>query len=88
MKITARFILHCMRHSAIWALDAAVMYAAYLLQHLLPPSLFELIMVVGGNIFFIYFLSLVWFVLCLLDDSFSLAVMIFFEEKEKGNDRN
>lgn len=56
MNITDRFILNRMIHSAIWAWVTAIMYAAYRHQHLLPPSLFELIMVVGGGIFIIYFL--------------------------------
>lgn len=48
MKITDKLILRCMRHTFIWAWDASIMYAAYHLQHFLPPILFTLIMAVGG----------------------------------------
>lgn len=83
MKITNRFILYCMRHYAIWALVTGIMYAAYHLQHLLPPSLFELIMVMGGYIFIIYFLSLVWLFLCLLGDFLQLDYDDFLKEKKE-----
>lgn len=83
MKITDRFILNCMRHYAIWALVTGIMYAAYHLQHLLPPSLFELIMVMGGCIFIIYYLSLVWLFLCLLGDFIQLGDDDFFKGKKE-----
>lgn len=47
MEITGKFLLRCMRHTFIWAWDASIMYAAYHLQHFLPPILFTLIMAVG-----------------------------------------
>ena len=83
MKITDKLILRCMRHTFIWALDISIMYAAYHLQHFLPPSLFKWTTAVGGCIFIIYFLSLVWLFLCLLDDFLQLYDYDSFEEKEK-----
>lgn len=85
MKITDRFILNCMIHSAIWAWVTAIMYAAYRHQHLIPPSLFELIMVVGGGIFIIYFLLCNLLVIFLMYDLFK----VFDDElKEKEKDIN
>jgi hypothetical protein len=75
MKITDKFILRCMRHTFIWTLDISIMYAAYHLQHFLPPILFTLIMAVGGCIFAFYLACLVWGLTCLLCDD------DFFEDK-------
>lgn len=83
MKITDKFILCGMRHNFIWALNISIMYTAYHFQHLLPPSLFKLIMVMGGCIFIIYFLSLVWLILCLLGDFLQLGDDDFFKEKKE-----
>ncbi len=83
MKITDKFIFRCMRHTFIWALDISIMYAAYHLQHLLPPSLFKWTMAVGGCIFIIYFLSLIGIFLCLLCNFLQLYDNDSFEEKEK-----
>mgnify|MGYP007069097059 CR=1 FL=1 len=83
MKITDKLILRCMRHTFIWAWDASIMYAAYHLQHFLPPILFTLIMAVGGCIFIIYFLSLIGIFLCLLCNFLLLYDNDSFEEKEK-----
>lgn len=68
MKITDKFILRCMRHTFIWALDISIMYAAYHLQHFLPPILFTLIMAVGGCIFAFYLACLVFLLACILCD--------------------
>lgn len=75
MKITDKFILRCMRHTFIWALDISIMYAAYHFQHFLPPILFTLIMAVSGFIFTFDLAYLVWGLTGLLgnDD--------FFEDK-------
>lgn len=75
MEITDKFILRCMRHTFIWTLDIFIMYAAYHLQHFLPPILFTLIMAVGGCIFAFYLACLVWVLTCLLCDD------DFFEDK-------
>lgn len=75
MKITDKFILSGMRHNFIWALNISIMYAAYHLQHFLPPILFTLIMAVGGCIFAFYLACLVWCLTCLLCDD------DFFEDK-------
>lgn len=66
MEITGKFLLRCMRHTFIWALDTFIMDAAYHLQHLLPPIPFILIMAVGIYIFVFYMVRLAGFLACIL----------------------
>lgn len=66
MEITGKFLLRCMRHTFIWALDTFIMCATYHLQHLIPPIPGILIMAVGIYIFVFYMVRLAGFLACIL----------------------
>ena len=66
MKITGKFLIRCMRHTFIWALDTFIMCADYHLQHLIPPIPGILIMAVGIYIFVFYMVRLAGFLACIL----------------------